>query len=205
MIEDLVRAYDLLYHHVSVLTTVRQTKDCSINYTTISDEPGEFLEFTGYLKVVDPISKSVILCQVEEGTIVNNVLILGHVINTIQISTKPDSIPVSVVSGIIQKDSLTKLKAHPYSKGEAANSLVKSETIDKREEAIIKWLKKNRIPAKYDGVNSCILIADCVKLKPTYQFLSDYICPNRIVLKRLKHIVDSRPQESLDVEYAKER
>lgn len=194
MIEDLQRVYDLIYHHVSVSTVVERAKDCSINFPTTLDEPGKFLEFTGYLKVVDPITKSAILCQIEDETIVNNVLILGHVINSIQISSKPDAISASVVSRIIQKDSSIKFEAHPYSKGKADDRLVRSEVITWRQGAIIEWLEKNRIPAKHDSANNCILIADCVRLKPPYQFLSDYVCPNRIVLKRLKHIVDSRPQ-----------
>lgn len=203
MIEDLSKIYDLLYHHVIVSTNVNRTKDCSINFNRTSEESGKVLEFTGYLKVVDPISKSVILCQIENEIIFNNALILGHVISSIQISTMLDAIPTSIVSKIIQEDSLIKFEAHSYFEGSNHQS-VSSEVINRREEEIIEWLRKKRIPAQHDCVDNSIIVADSVRLKPPYDSPCDYTnCKNMVVLKRLKNIVDSRPQQSSNAGNAK--
>lgn len=194
MIEDLSKIYDLLYHHVIVLTKVNRAKDCSINFDGTSEKLGKVLEFTGYLKVVDPISKSVILCQIKDEFIVNNALILGHVISSIQVSTMLDAIPTSVVSKIIQEDSSIKFEAHPYFEGRRKNQLLSSEVINRRGDEIIEWLRKKRIPARRDCVDNSIIIADSVRLKSPYESPCDYTNhKNMVVLKRLKNIVDSRP------------
>lgn len=201
MVLDLEKAYKLQYHHVIVSTNVERSKNCSIKFVKTSSEPGEKLEFFGYLKVVDPISKSAILCQIKEETVVDNILILGHVIIDIQLSGELDEIPTDNVSRIVQQASQTKIQTHPYFARNTTDRHT-SEDLIRRKREIIDWLKRNRIPVEQDCANNAdLLIADSVRLKPPYQYDSDYICPTRIVLKRLKHIVDSMPKESTNLDH----
>lgn len=73
-------------------------------------------------------------------------LILDHVIDSVQILTQLNTVPTSIVSEIIQKNSLSIFVAHPHSNGEPANSLVKPEAINEKEEALIKWLRLTEFP-----------------------------------------------------------
>lgn len=58
------------------------------------------------------------------------------------------------------------------------------------KETIKSWLVTNKIPVETkDGTND-LVIANCVTLKPPYTDECNYICPNRIVLYRIKSIID---------------
>lgn len=190
------RASELLHQHVVVTTTVKikpGSQDVQPEFLKIDNkllDQERKLMYTGYLKALDPITKCTILCSIDRGAISNNILILGNNIDEIRISCTPEVISTTEVERIIKVDTLNRQSKHPYF-AQRISSLT-AEELHRRRDDILEWLARNRIPAILNQDGNEIVIADSVKLKAPYESSSDYICPTRVVLKRVKQIVDSR-------------
>uniref|UniRef100_A0A6G1SDS3 AD domain-containing protein n=1 Tax=Aceria tosichella TaxID=561515 RepID=A0A6G1SDS3_9ACAR len=192
------KAKELLYTHVNVETNIKKSKDFTSDFllhskhldeSTIPDK--RRLTFTGYLKAIDPISHSVILCQIERETrSINNILILGRNICDIHQSTSdPDQDYLSKEDVANYCDNyVSSLNNHPYF-CKPSTSLTSQELIESQTR-IVSWLKKYRIPIELDEKSQELVVAECVRIKPPYKHESDFICPTRVVLKRIKNIVD---------------
>lgn len=196
MVLDLEVIGNLMFKFVTVRTNIRRTKDFESDFSI--DKP-EFpngtnnqtlLTYSGYLKAFDPITKSAILCSIENNKVINNILILGHSIDQIQL--KQNDKYCNEARQIIEADSIEKSSQHPYFHRPGVNSITDEELLKRRED-IISWLKKNRIPMEVNQDTSEIIIAESARVRPPYEHEIDYICSTRIVLTRLKHIIDSRP------------
>lgn len=187
---------ELLYQHVVVISTVKikaGTQDVHPEFLEVDNkllDHEQNLVYTGYLKTLDPITKCTILCSIECGTVTNNILILGHIIDEIKISCNQETISTSEVEQIIKSDTLKRQSNHPYF-AQKISSLT-TEELHRRRVDILEWLARNRIPARLNQDGNEIIIADSVKLKPPYDSSNDYVCPTRVVLKRIKQIVDNR-------------
>lgn len=212
---NLHEAAKLLYNHIDVITTIKRGRDfqseflreCKIsaNCDDNSDQnKSHELVYTGYMKAIDPLTKSIILCTIEDNQITNNILILGHNIYNIQLSAvnnNPNNVvPPSEVKQIIETDTSAKIANHSffYRPENTKISLSKDELIERRDE-ILDWLKKNRIPVSINKETNEVIIADSVRVRAPYEHESDYICPTRIVLKRIKQIIDSRAKSKQDL------
>lgn len=187
---------ELLYHHVEISTTIKiniKAQEVRMEFLLVDDNllyNEQRLVYTGYLKALDPITKCAILCVIDCDTVTNNILILGQVIEKIELSRKTDTIPVSKVEQTIQRDTLKRQASHPYF-AHRKYSITKEE-LQRRRDNILEWLLRNRIPATINENGQEIIIADSVKLKPPYEESNDFICPTRVVMKRIKQIVDTR-------------
>lgn len=186
----------LMYECVDVLTNIDRARDfdCPFaprNYLKAQDEGREKLVYSGYLKAIDPITKSVILCNLKDKALCQNILILGrHIVDITKSDYSIDSLATEEVQTIIQNDSSRRLKDHPFHRKEHP-SLTEAELSDRCDE-IMRWLSKNRIPAGRCGKD--IVVAETVRIKPPYEHVTDYICPTRIILDRLKRIIELRPK-----------
>lgn len=187
----------LLYCHVDVSTQINRSCDyrstfCSPAQTPSSKQDSKKLVYTGYLKAFDPITKSVILCNIENELVSENILILGRHITTI---TKSDNSVVNLspnqVQEVINSGVSLKLVRHPYLG--LSKSYSDEAELSKRCEEIMEWLKKNRIPV--ERRDNDLIVAEVVKIKPPYEHATDYICPTRTILERLKRIIESRPNK----------
>lgn len=194
--EDIAKLH---YKHVEVKTKLRRRPDFSHTFCLpISDDQTSELTFSGYLKAVDPISKSTILCKINDEQIIEqNLLILGHHITYVKCTNRDDSIPPTEVERIIETSCRLELSNHPFFNRNSPSEELSGEQLDKRRVEISDWLSRLRIPNRLDEVNGEIIVADTVRIKPPYEFTSDYICPTRIVLNRVKQIVDSRASDTL--------
>lgn len=164
----------LLYHQVHITTT--------------ADSPN----FVGYLKAFDPISRSVIVCKVEDSEVIENVIILGQHIIRVELINPEDSILACEVQKVVESDTLRRLSKVPFLRLNTSCSLLSKEELEHRRNDIQAWLIKNRIPVKVDSSSGDIIIADSVRVRSPYENTTDYTCPSGTVLKRFKHIVDSR-------------
>lgn len=185
----------LLYNHVNVVTTIKRTDDFQCPFASLHNQ---MLIYSGYLKVIDPLTKSTILCSIDsqKRIVTNNLFILGHTISEIQLSdiaSRTAALDVQDVQHIIETDTATKTLSIPYFK----RVLLDEEELNQRRQEIFDWLKKNRIPVDLNPMNNEIEIAKSVRIRAPYEHESDYICPTRIVLSRIKSIVDSRRVGSL--------
>lgn len=201
------KAKRLLYQYVDVQTNIKkdsnfqsefiiplglELRNCDDNLTDVKQ-----LIYSGYLKAIDPLSKSTILCLVNSDNlnITSNLLILGHTISDIRCSAyiKPDNVDPGAIQELIESDSQVKLAKHPYFyRPETEHTLSQDELIG-IQKSIIAWLEKYRIPVELNENNAELVVANSVRVKPPYNHESDYICPTRIVLQRVKRIIDSRP------------
>lgn len=193
---DWSRVSELLYHHVEISTTIKiniGAQDVRTEFLFVDDNllhNEQKLVYTGYLKALDPITKCAILCAIDCDTVTNNILILGQVIDKIQLSCSSDTISASEVEQTIQKDNLSRQANHPYFVQKKSSTT--KEELQNRRDDILEWLSRNRIPATLNEDGEEIIIADCVKLRPPYEESTDFICPTRVVMKRIKQIVDNR-------------
>lgn len=196
----LVKIYKLHYHNVEVLTDLKKSSEftsdfCIPNSSDSKRTSNQILVYAGYLKAIDPITKSIILTAIDEASnrVLKNILILGqHVVSVHEVET---NVPVTKVKYILEQDSQEKVKSHPFYQRETEIDLLSPDQLKSRQEEILNWLKLNRIPTVLDELSNDLIIADSVKIRPPYQHVSDYICPTQVVLKRIKHIIDQRPKE----------
>lgn len=193
---NLASISELLYKNVEVITTIKmniKSEDPRPAFLHIKNDLSvveKRLVYKGYLKAFDPISKSTILCSIDKETVINNILIIGQIIDEINLALEPGAISPSKVEQVVQADTLRRQTGHPFFI-HRTSIITKEELLERRDE-ILKWLGKNRIPAKMNQDELEIIIADSVKLRPPYENSTDYICPTRVVLKRIKQIVDNR-------------
>lgn len=187
---DISTISGLLYHHVDVITKHKRRPDFQEDFV---DLEAQSLIYSGYLKAIDPHTKSVVLCRISSDKLVNdNALILGHNICDIKLSNykSDDAITVEEVEEIIQSDREKRLESHPLFDQRYVCS---KEELDFRRDLILNWLRKNRLPVSCDFDNGDIIVCGRAKIKPPYKNTKDFICPTRVVLKRLQHIVNSMP------------
>jgi len=193
------KAKELLYAHIDVETNIKKSKDFKSEFVPnsnhlegLSDQDQRELTFTGYLKAIDPISYSVILCQIDPNTrsIVSNILILGRNICDIHQSTHSldqDFLSRADVASYCD-NYLSSLNDHPYFC--RSSTSLSGEELHDSQTRIISWLTKYRIPIELDEKTQELIVAESVRIKPPYKHETDFICPTRVVLKRIKHIVD---------------
>lgn len=193
------KAKQLLYQLVVVETDVRQTKDFASSFLAdgnieqISTKDGKLnLAFNGYLKTIDPISHSVILCHLTGESIVDSLLILGRNIRDIRLSKilNRNSLTVCDFEQLVERDQQAKLRNHPYFCKPPTNQPLDPEELTLSQARIINWFNKYRVPIKLIEDTQELLVADCVRIKPPYLHESDYICPTRVILRRIKYMVD---------------
>lgn len=200
---DYGKSVKLLHHHVIVKTTVKRGPDfispfaLSNQQANNNKNTSETLQFAGYLKVLDPISNSAILCLIDDDYhIKENLLILGQNIDLIEPSqSSQETLSVARVRDIIETDSAKKLSSLPFFQrlNNKDELNINKEEISKKGREIADWLSANRIPHQLNADTFEIIIGEMARLRPPYEHESNYICPTRIMLKRIMHIVDSRP------------
>lgn len=185
----------LLYHRVRVLTKISKSINYVSSFASSTTDLNGLLIYIGYLKAFDPLTNSAILCSIIDGKVDENIIILGHIIETIELDIQNKEygyIDASNVEEIIKIDTSKKCENHPYFKNKINSIESNVDQLDNRCHQIIKWLNKNRIDAHVDQNTKNIVIADLITLRSPYVHVSDYICPTRIILKRVKNIIDSR-------------
>lgn len=187
----------LQYQHVKVVTNVKnigELKSVFVNHVEEKQKSdNNYLILQGYLKVVDPITISTILVHIEDEKVKENIIILGRNITRISLSEKLDVIASDKVKTIVELDTALKRENLPFFKRDYAIHSLSSEEVIKRKDLIVKWLRDNRIPCTFDSNSNEIIIAEKIRLNAPYEHITDYACPTRIILKRIKHIVDSTP------------
>jgi hypothetical protein len=192
------KAKELLFKRVDVETNVKKSKDFSSDF---SSHDGKQLIFTGYLKTVDPISHSVILCQpdTDDKSIAKNILILGQNICDVRstLDSNPKSLTEVDLKALITNEHAIKLGNHPYFYKSAARQNLTEQELIATQAKVISWFKKYRIPIVLDDQSQELIVADCVRIRPPYEHETDYICPTRVVLKRIKYIVDISKQQPI--------
>lgn len=191
------------YDHLNCLVEITLTLNRCDKYKSIFLRPSSRcsdLIYVGYLKALDPLTKSVILCSIKDNIVVDNLLVPGQNIRTIS-KTNLDSGEVAlsrdIVSKILAEDTNKKLKECPYYRSNIIESHKQELNVLKRGEDIVSWLTKNRIEAKIDKDTRAIIIANSVRLDYPYMNDSDYTCPTRIVLKRLQKIIHINEAEKI--------
>lgn len=191
-----------MFHHVDITTNIDRAQDFDCPFAPknrLESRGGRNtkLVYSGYLKAFDPITKSVILCNLQGKALCQNIIILGrHIVSITKSDNSTDSLPVEEIQSIIEKDSSHRLVNHPFHR-KGTSSLTEAELSDRCDE-IIKWLIKNRIPAERCGND--ILVAETVKIRPPYEYVTDYVCPTRTILDRLKRIIGMRPKIESDTQ-----
>lgn len=184
------------FQHVRVITTIRRSHDYESGFCDKTgsqeerDEDSNLLTYAGYLKAIDPITKSVVLCKIDSEEVTGNILILGHNVARVTPSLTAQIAEKDLVQRIVEEDTKKKLSQHPYFRDKSDDKLDPLEVLE-RQSSILKWMERNRIPASVDKVRDEIIIAGDVRIRPPYERESDYICPTRLILKRVKSIVDS--------------
>lgn len=204
---DLEKLQPLLYRPVLIKTTIAKGYDFQNRYFAPRDDTNnKFACFAGYMKCVDPISGSIILCQInDKNQITKNILILGNNVSDIsaihdkneEVTTRYCDLQVQRIKNIIEKDSNGKLESHPhFSRASRLAALaLEPEDLSRRQKEIIEWLRHNRIPCDISEEQTTdIIVADSVRIRPPYEQDCDYVCPTNTVLRRLKAIIDSRSQ-----------
>lgn len=194
MVLDFDEIAKLQYHHVNVITSIREGRDLKSEFTQSNfksikpdDKIDNHVVFVGYLYIIDPITKATILCLIEEEKVVKNIIISGHSIFQIIASSDNNTLPSNEVKRIIARDRKLKSEAHQHSITDSTSD----EEILRRRDSIVTLLSSHRIPIRVEPESNVIVVADSARLKPPYKHEFDYICPTRIVLKRIKHLVDS--------------
>lgn len=199
---DLIsKATSAIYQKVIVVTNIKKGHESGLNSmpeavkSFIDPSPG-LLTYEGYLKAVDPLSASIILCSIDDRTksISHNVLILSHVITDIIPRHGTSKIEASVVEEIVERERSSALAGHPYFHRTGVKQTVTDEELRCIQESITSLFQRYRVPIRLEKSNQELIIADSVRVKPPYNHESDYICPTRVILQRIKHMVDSRPR-----------
>lgn len=193
----------LLYEHVVVITTIKRTPEFDFAsahfYRIHRRHQDEFLAFVGHLKVVDPVSESIILCHISaDRKITKNILILSHSIDRIELSVeKICDIPKSEVRDIIQAENAKKIASSPFFERVKNEDVANCEEIIQKIQDIVDWLTASRIPHEVNCDTSEIIIGDVARIRPPYDHESNYVCPTRTMLKRVMYIVNSRPKKNV--------
>lgn len=180
----------LLYTNVKVITKLRQSFESRSPFLVKADV-GDELAYSGFLKAYDPLTKSVILCHIKNDIVTENIIILGHTIESVVSHDQIDQDQIlhpSKTEKILIEDILNKCRNN----SELESTKLSNEDIRRRRSEIVEWLTKNRIPVKIEDTSSDILIVDDIRVQSPYENISDYKCPTRIILKRIKNIIDSR-------------
>lgn len=176
-----------LYRNVVVTLRVDRTREYKSEF--LSHVTTNNLAYSGYLKAFDPITKSVILCSIKDSKVDKNILIIGHNIESIRVSNE-DLLPLNVVEQIIvdnRNEQLNK-QADLFSKTDRLSA----GQLEERRLEILSWLEQNRIPAVSEPSTNDIIIGDCVRIKSPYENAADYVCPTRVILKRIMKLLESR-------------
>lgn len=179
------------YSYVTVRTRIKKRADSSSLFILQDgDSDNLYLSYRGYLKALDPVTRTVVLCYIKDEEVVETVFIFGH--NIISVECECDEknlIPPHIVKRTIEDQSKKLLVACPFFLNLDASSNLTEEDLKQRKDKIISCIKANRIPVALDRLDETIVIADSVKIKPPYAHDSNFICPTRLILKRIKAIV----------------
>lgn len=185
------------YKYVDVVTTLNPVPKIKLKF---QNKQYDKLVYSGYLSVVDPVSKSVILCSIDDKrSITQSILVIGNIIDQVIESKDGQLIFRDEVGAIIERDRSQKVQLHPYyRRNEDACELTREEIIERRNE-IVDWLRKNRLEVELDSSDDTIIVLDkLVRIKAPYSHSSSYVCPTRVILNRVQHIINSRPQRCHD-------
>lgn len=179
----------LLYTSVKVITKLQRSDNLKSSFLCELDVQNKLI-YCGYLKAYDPLTKSIILCHIKNDKVTDNILILSHAVDTIisNESDKDQGLDHTRVEAIIISDLANKCK---YNLERKTVELSDEDSVKKASD-IIDWLSKNRIPAHVEEGSNEIIIADDIRVLSPYKDIQDYKCPTRIILKRIKTIIDSR-------------
>ena len=195
--ERLMEFHSMLYRRVIITTVVKVSPEfiCDPHFGYSTDENN--VSFVGYLKTVDPETEAAILVCIKDGLVLRSMLVLGHCIKSITLlaDEKNDSASSQMIKDIIEKDD--KVGASNYVTLSICQDESTREYLANLKEPIKNWLTKNKIPVRTQDGTDNLIIANCVILKPPFTDECNYICPNRIVLYRIKSIIDQFIEQSL--------
>lgn len=186
---------DLMFSHVTVETLVKRSNDFTSDFSSGNADSEETLCYNGHLKAADPISGSVVLCDIDRETnrVIKSIMIIGNVIDNV----KPSSqicIPKEIVLRAIELERQCLARAPYFRKN--LQDLTRDQIIERRDE-IMSWLQSCFVHVEHDDSTNEISISSTkIRVRPPYERDSDYICPTRIVLQRFKGLIDSRPNKS---------
>lgn len=187
---------NLQYCHVRLQTNITRGGDFTspFLYSSIHSHPDtKLLHYRGYLKFFDPETASIFLCNIKDKQVVDNILIFGHTIKSIEADEYDDLLlDPEEVEAIINADTDKRIVNNQFFNKNINRTTLSESELNSRQNEIVSWLRINRIPIRIDEVTGDLIVAEMIKIKPPYEFDSDYVCPTRLILKRMKNIVDSR-------------
>uniref|UniRef100_A0A6M2CZI6 Protein ovary overexpressed n=1 Tax=Rhipicephalus microplus TaxID=6941 RepID=A0A6M2CZI6_RHIMP len=133
----------------------------------------------GYVKTVDPISKSVVLVLFEDGKAKVLHVIMGHAVKSVTVVT--DASPAEKE----QIETLFMLTQKELS----------AEELRQRKENVRSWMCVNRIPiAEATKEPGTLVIAGSVRLLPPYG-PDDLQCTNSLVLGKIHRMISLMPSD----------
>ncbi|XP_012271829.1 gem-associated protein 6 isoform X2 [Orussus abietinus] len=125
---------------------------------------------TGIVYTVDPVSESVVLVTSEENSELRLKVILGHAVETIEVSSEPGRI-------------IPELFAAPTIK-------MSQPELAERKRAVKELLSNNRFPVEEE--NDVLRIKGVLSIEPPYVPAS-CICTNEIILRRIQSLLSQAP------------
>ena len=199
MVVDSSVAKQLLYSYVDVVTTIGAGLRLDSKFLSANAQQQQSLIYSGYLKAFDPVTSSSILCLIEDNIVRRNLIVLGcNIIDIIPSLTTVNKLSPTEAGAIIELDSQTKAARHPFyqrtSQSGAGLVTLEGETLVEVRDEIVDWLKVNRLPVSVDEQTHEIQVAGSIRINPPYEHETDFVCPTRVVFKRIKHIISSRPR-----------
>lgn len=131
----------------------------------------------GYVKTIDPVSKSIVMVLTDSGRPSTAHVIMGHAVKSLTVVT--DATPA-------EKEKIEQLFL-------PARVKLSSEQLREKKEKLRSWLCVNRIPVTESADEPGVLvIAGSVRLLPPYG-LEDFQCTNSLVLGKIRGIISSMP------------
>lgn len=170
MISDYNSIAKQQYHHVRVISKYQASH-------------------TGYLKVVDPISMSMILCDIEDSKVTKNILVLGHGIIGVERTNIPNSLKPDEVAILVEADGRDRLGTNPFFAEKYKDHNLTEEKLRARRDRIENWFKASRIPIEVHPVSNEIIVATTVRIRPPYDSPKDYVGSTSTITKRIIYLV----------------
>lgn len=182
-----------LFRYVLVETKIRRKGELSLPLVWQRLD-GNFddahLSYTGYLKALDPISGSVAICDIVDEQVTHSMLIFGHNIASISYKDDENLLQPASVKDIIETHNVRLLSDCPFFMNENLGPMPSEENLAKRKDRIIEFIKANRISVAFNELDRSITVAESVIIKPPYKRDSDFICPTKLIKRRIKTIID---------------
>uniref|UniRef100_A0A023GA07 Gem-associated protein 6 n=1 Tax=Amblyomma triste TaxID=251400 RepID=A0A023GA07_AMBTT len=131
----------------------------------------------GYVKTIDPVSKSIVMVLLDDGRPSRVHVVMGHAAKSLTVVTDASPAEKEHIEELFMPESVE----------------LNTEQLRHKKENLRSWMCVNRIPvAEPANEPGVLVIAGSVRLLPPYG-LEDLQCTNSLVMGKIRGIISAMP------------